>query len=64
LVGVFLIIVGLYCVLWAKKAENLVTVQPENRKGYNDKKMVEISINETARNSVTDEMKKVHLLES
>ncbi|XP_059444694.1 WAT1-related protein At5g07050-like [Corylus avellana] len=57
LVGAVLIIVGLYCVLWAKKAENLVTGQPENGKGYDDKKMVEISINETARNSVTDETK-------
>jgi nitrogen fixation-related uncharacterized protein len=58
LVGAFLIIVGLYCLLWAKKAENLVTGQPENGKGYDDdKKMVEISVNETARNSVTDETK-------
>lgn len=57
LVGAFLIIVGLYCVLWAKKVENLGTGQPENGKGYDDKKMVEISINEAARNSVTNETK-------
>jgi hypothetical protein len=57
LVGAFLILVGLYCVLWAKKAENLVTGQPENGKGCDDKKMVEISINETAKNSVTAETK-------
>ncbi|XP_040986183.1 WAT1-related protein At5g64700-like isoform X2 [Juglans microcarpa x Juglans regia] len=57
LAGAFLIILGLYIVLWAKYADNVVTRVTENGKGLNDNKMLEISINETLRNSVTNETK-------
>ncbi|KAF5477945.1 hypothetical protein F2P56_004549 [Juglans regia] len=57
LAGAFLIIVGLYIVLWAKHADNVVTRVTENGKGLNDNKMLQISINETVRNSVTNETK-------
>ncbi|CAL9030638.1 unnamed protein product, partial [Prunus brigantina] len=33
LIGAFLIIVGLYCVLWGKRKDNLVAEQTENGKG-------------------------------
>ena len=57
LVGASLIIVGLYCVLWAKRTENLVIGQPDDEKGFDDDKMQEISINETEMNSATNETK-------
>lgn len=57
LVGASLIIAGLYCVLWAKRTENLVIGQPDNEKGFDDDKMQEISVNETEMNSVTNETK-------
>ncbi|KAL4651169.1 hypothetical protein ACB092_01G140200 [Castanea dentata] len=57
LVGASLIIAGLYCVLWAKRTENLVIAQPDDEKGFDDDKMQEISINETEMNSVTNETK-------
>ena len=57
LVGASLIIVGLYCVLWAKRTENLVIGQPDDEKGFDDDKMQEISINEIEMNSVTNETK-------
>lgn len=33
LIAAFLIIVGLYCVLWGKRKDNLVAEQTENGKG-------------------------------
>lgn len=54
LVGALLIILGLYSVLWAKSAENITS---HCGKGFEDKKMVKISINETASSSVPDETK-------
>ena len=57
LVGASFIIVGLYCVLWAKRTENLVIGQPDDEKGFDDDKIQEISINETEMNSVTNETK-------
>ncbi|GMY18904.1 WAT1-related protein At5g64700-like [Fagus crenata] len=57
LVGASLIIAGLYCVLWAKRTDKLVIRQPENGKGIDDDKTLEISINETEMKSVTIETK-------
>jgi hypothetical protein len=57
LVGASLIIAGLYCVLWAKRTDKLLIRQPENGKGIDDDKTLEISINETEMKSVTIETK-------
>ncbi|CAL2260863.1 unnamed protein product [Prunus armeniaca] len=54
LIGVFLIIVGLYCVLWGKRKDNLVAEQTENGKGVlEDIKVLEHDI--SAINPVTRE---------
>ncbi|KAB1215588.1 hypothetical protein CJ030_MR4G007965 [Morella rubra] len=51
LVGAFLIILGLYCVLWAKKAANPVNGLPGNEgKGFKDNRLLQISINKTEMN--------------
>uniref|UniRef100_A0A5B7C5H6 WAT1-related protein n=1 Tax=Davidia involucrata TaxID=16924 RepID=A0A5B7C5H6_DAVIN len=45
-VGAFLIIVGLYCVLWGKGKDGLVQGPCKTQKGLNDDKMLEISVND------------------
>ncbi|KAM5571421.1 WAT1-related protein [Rosa sericea] len=45
LIGAFLIIVGLYCVLWGKKQDGLVAEPPQNGKGVlNNDKVLAISM--------------------
>lgn len=45
LIGAFLIIAGLYCVLWGKRKDNLVAEQTENGKGVlEDNKVLENDI--------------------
>ncbi|BFG32157.1 hypothetical protein CerSpe_184310 [Prunus speciosa] len=54
LIGAFLIIAGLYCVLWGKRKDNLVAEQTENGKGVlEDIKVLENDISVT--NPVTRE---------
>ncbi|XP_031396198.1 WAT1-related protein At2g39510-like [Punica granatum] len=44
LIGTFLIILGLYCVLWGKTKENETADEPGNKKGSSDTKNIEVSI--------------------
>ncbi|KAK9275313.1 hypothetical protein L1049_022576 [Liquidambar formosana] len=58
LVGALLIIVGLYCVLWAKRTESLAEGPHESENGCDSRKMLEISVHDhPAVNHLTSESK-------